>query len=63
MRLALIETTTGKVVNVIELEPGAEWQPPVGHFTREAGAWRRLGWSAVQSSSGATATTSRAPNS
>lgn len=36
-RKALIETATGKVLNVIELEDGANWQPPMGHYVREAG--------------------------
>lgn len=36
MRKALIETATGKVVNVIELEPNADWQPPSGHYVRDA---------------------------
>ena len=36
MRQAIIETATGKVVNVIELEPGAAWTPPAGHTVRLA---------------------------
>lgn len=36
MRKALIETATGKVVNVIELEYGANWQPPQGCYVRDA---------------------------
>lgn len=36
MRKALIETTTSKVSNVIELEDGANWQSPAGHFIRDA---------------------------
>ncbi len=35
-RKALIEIATGKVVNVIELEDGANWQPPAGHYVQEA---------------------------
>ena len=31
MRQALIETATGKVVNVIALEADSTWTPPVGH--------------------------------
>ena len=36
MRQAVIETTTGKVVNVIELEADAAWAPPPGQFVRAA---------------------------
>jgi len=35
-RNALIETATGLVVNVIELEPGANWTPPVGQEVVDA---------------------------
>ena len=34
--MALIETATGLVVNVIELEPEADWQPPAGHHVQDA---------------------------
>jgi len=30
MRRALVETTTGKVLNVIAIEKGAKWQLPKG---------------------------------
>ena len=30
-RMALVETVTGKVINVIELEPNSDWQLPIGH--------------------------------
>lgn len=33
-RQAVIRTSDGLVVNVIELEPGANWTPPPGHSTR-----------------------------
>lgn len=36
MRKALIETATGLVANVVELEDGANWQPPAGHHVRDA---------------------------
>ena len=32
MRTAVIEISSGKVVNCIELEPGANWTPPTGCF-------------------------------
>lgn len=35
-RKALIETATGKVVNVIELADRAKWQPSPGHFILDA---------------------------
>ena len=35
-RKAVIETATGKVANVIELEDGADWSPPAGHEVRDA---------------------------
>lgn len=35
-RKALIETATGKVVNIIALEDGADWQPPMGHHVQDA---------------------------
>lgn len=36
-RKALIEESTGKVVNVVEFEDGAfNWQPPIGHKLMEA---------------------------
>ena len=41
-RTALVETATGKVVNVIELEPGADWQPPEDHQV-EAGTTAGIG--------------------
>ena len=37
MRKAIVETATGLVVNVIELEPGADWTPPDGCEVRGAG--------------------------
>jgi len=33
MRHALIERTTGVVINVIELEPGSQWSVPPGTLT------------------------------
>lgn len=36
MRKAVIENSTGDVVNVIELEDGVVWAPPVGHSIRDA---------------------------
>ncbi len=36
MRKALIETTTGMVVNIIEIEDGANWQPLAGHEIQDA---------------------------
>ena len=37
MRKALIELTTGMVVNIIEIEDGVNWQPSSGHKLIEAG--------------------------
>lgn len=34
MRAAIIEESTSRVVNVIELEPDANWEAPAGHFVR-----------------------------
>lgn len=36
MKKALIETNTGKVVNIIEIETETNWQPPIGHAIRDA---------------------------
>lgn len=36
MRKALIKQPSGLVVNVIEIEDGATWQPPVGHTLIDA---------------------------
>jgi len=35
-RLALIETASGLVENLIELEPGAAWSPPPGRSVVDA---------------------------
>ena len=35
-RTALIRTVSGLVENVIELEPGADWQPPIGYHAQDA---------------------------
>ena len=37
MRKALTRDFDGLVVNVIEIEDGANWTPPVGHYLRDAG--------------------------
>ena len=37
MRKVIVETTTGLVVNVVELEDGADWSPPEGHEVLDAG--------------------------
>mgnify|MGYP001615882044 CR=1 FL=1 len=37
MRKAVIESATGKVVNVIEIADGATWTLPMGHSLRDAG--------------------------
>lgn len=34
MRAAVIRESDNTVVNVIDLEPGATWAPPAGHFVR-----------------------------
>jgi len=36
MRKALAEITTGKVINVIELEDKSTWQPPTGYQVLDA---------------------------
>lgn len=37
MRKAIVETVTGLVVNVIEIEPNADWTPPDGCDVLDAG--------------------------
>lgn len=37
-RCAVIETASGKVENVIELEPGADWIPPAGRTVLQSDA-------------------------
>ena len=37
MRMAVVKISDNLVTNVIELEPGADWNPPAGHSIRLAG--------------------------
>jgi len=37
MRKAVVEQATGKVVNVIEIEEGANWSPPKGCILMDGG--------------------------
>lgn len=37
MRKILFDITTGLVINVVEIEDGANWQPPAGYAVVDAG--------------------------
>jgi len=37
VKTAVIEIATGKVINVVELEPDADWNPPDGCEVRDGG--------------------------
>lgn len=50
MRAAVVETSTGKVINVVVLDDGANWFPPIGCHVEPAnekaesgGTWSKQG--------------------